>query len=252
MAAFVAFAGGLQCHNDAVVDQQLHLTFGDFAQTSVRAEGTIRTAAARPLGDRTVRHLPRKGEGARHGTGQTQTLKRSGRQERCQQLIGADRFTPARHLQNRRFRTYGVDMRHLPTEFIKALNKLTVRAVPGHGRTERASPRPRIRFGQVRVLHRQDAGASTQVGGHPREVAPGELRGNCFTPPHRAFARGLPAQAVHEQQKKDEHRCVSFAAGFSTTVGDSKHRGRCSVERLFNSKTRLPKVPSADEFLWCH
>ena len=227
-------------------------------------------------------------------------------------------------------------MRHLPTEFIKALNKLTVRAVPGHGRTERASPRPRIRFGQVRVLHRQDAGASTQVGGHPREVAPGELRGNCFTPPHRAFARGLPAQAVHEQpesspaeatygnhpennrqhgvqgsghpdvrgdesherrprrhdvraernhrvdhlhggndaavqsaphvgvrpasggkgechqQKKDEHRCVSFAAGFSTTVGDSKHRGRCSVERLFNSKTRLPKVPSADEFLWCH
>ena len=199
-------------------------------------------------------------------------------------------------------------MRHLATELVKALNKLTVGAVPGHGRTERASPRPRIRLGQMRVLHRQDAGASTQVGGHAREVTPGELRGNRLAPPHRAFARGLPAQAVHEQpesspaeapygnhaennrqhsvqgsgrpdirgdqsherhprrhdvraernhridhlhggndaavqsaphvgvrpaaggkgechqQKKDEHRCVSFAAGFSTAVGDSKRR----------------------------
>ena len=89
-------------------------------------------------------------------------------------------------------------MRHLATELVKALNKLTVGAVPGHGRTERASPRPRIRLGQMRVLHRQDAGASTQVGGHAREVTPGELRGNRLAPPHRAFARGLPAQAVHE------------------------------------------------------
>ena len=90
MSAFVAFAGGLQRRNDAVVDQQLHLAFGDFAQTSVGAKGAVRTAAARPLRHRTVRHLPRKGEGARHGTGQTQTLKRSGRQEGRQQLIGTD------------------------------------------------------------------------------------------------------------------------------------------------------------------
>ena len=308
VSAFVAFAGGLQRRNDAVVDQQLHLAFGDFAQTSVGAEGAVRTAAARPLRHRTVRHLPRKGEGARHGAGQTQTLKRSRRQEGRQQLIGADRFTPARHLKNGRFRAYRVDMRHLATELVKALNKLAVGAVPGHGRTERASPRSRIRLGQVRVLHRQDAGASTQVGGHAREVTPGELRGNRLAPPHRAFARGLPAQTVHEQpesspaeatygnhaenncqhsvqgsgrpdirgdqsherhprrhdvraernhridhlhggndaavqaaphvgvrpasggkgechqQKKDEHRCVSFAAGFSTVVGDSKRR----------------------------
>ena len=308
MSAFVAFAGGLQRRNDAVVDQQLHLAFGDFAQTSVGAEGAVGAAAARPLRHRTVRHLPRKGKGARHGAGQTQTLKRSSRQEGRQQLIGADRFTPARHLKNGRFGAHRVEARHLAAELVKALNKLAVGAVPGHGRTERASPRSRIRLGQVRVLHRQDAGASTQVGGHAREVTPGELRGNRLTPPHRAFARSLPAQAVHEQpesspaeapcgnhaennrqhsvqgsgrpdirgdqsherhprrhdvraernhridhlhggndaavqaaphvgvrpasggkgechqQKKDEHRCVSFAAGFSTVVGDSKRR----------------------------
>ena len=70
VSAFVAFAGGLQRRNDAVVDQQLHLAFGDFAQTSVGAEGAVGAAAARPLCHRTVRHLPRKGEGARHGAGQ--------------------------------------------------------------------------------------------------------------------------------------------------------------------------------------
>ena len=199
VSAFVAFTGGLQRRNDAVVDQQLHLTFGDFTQTSVGAEGSVCAAAARPLRHRTVRHLPRKGEGARHGAGQTQTLKRSSRQEGRQQLIGAHRLTPARHLKNSRLGAHRVEARHLATELVKALNKLAVGAVPGHGRTERASPRPRIRLGQVRVLHRQDAGASAQVGGHAREVTPGELRGNRLAPPHRAFARGLPAQAVHEQ-----------------------------------------------------
>ena len=199
VAAFVAFASGLQRRNDAVVDQQLHLAFGDFAQTSVGAEGAVRATAARPLRHRTVRHLPRKGEGTRNSTGQTQTLKRSTRQEGRQQLIGAHRLTPARHLKDGRFGAHRVEARHLATELVKAINKLTVGAIPGHGRAERASPRPRIRFGQVRVLHRQDAGASTQVGGHAREVTPGELRGNRLAPPHRAFARGLPAQAVYEQ-----------------------------------------------------
>ena len=199
VAAFVAFASGLQRRNDAVVDQQLHLAFGDFAQASVGAEGAVRATAARPLRHRTVRHLPRKGEGARNSAGQTQTLKRRRRQEGRQQLIGAHRLTPARHLKNRRFGAHRVEARHLATELVKALNKLTVGAVPGHGRTERASPRPGIRLGQVRVLHRQDAGASTQVGGHAREVTPGELRGNRLAPPHRAFAGGLPAQAVHEK-----------------------------------------------------
>ena len=81
VSAFVAFAGGLQRRNDAVVNQQLHLAFGDFTQTSVGAEGTVRATAARPLRHRTVRHLPRKGEGARNSAGQAQTLKRSRRQE---------------------------------------------------------------------------------------------------------------------------------------------------------------------------
>ena len=284
-----------------------------------------------------MRYLPRKGEGACNGAGQTQTLKRSGRQEGRQQLIGAHRLAPARHLKDGRLGAHRVEARHLAAELVKALNKLTVGAVARHGRTERASPRARVRLGQVRVLHRKDAGAGTQVGGHAREVTPGELRGDRLTPPHRAFARGLPAQAVHEQpetspaeaacgnhpenngqhsvqgsgrpdirgnqsherhprrhdvraernhrvdhlhggndaavqttphvgvrpapggkgechqQKKDEHRCVSFAAGFSTGVGDGRASGRCPVDRctvemLFNSKTRLPKVPSADEF----
>ena len=336
VSAFVAFAGGLQCRNDAVVDQQLNLTFGDFAQTSVGAEGAVRTAAARPLRHRTVRHLPRKGEGTGHGAGQTQTLKRSGRQEGRQQLIGAHRLTPARHLKDGRLGAHRVEARHLATELVKALNKLTVGAVPGHGRTERASPRARVRLGQVRVLHRQDAGASAQVGGHTGQVTPGELRGNRFTPPHGALAGGLAAQAVHEepktspaestgnnhpqhhaqhqlegtgrphirgddahqprpghhgvraernhgvdhldggdntaveaaphvgvgpegdgkhqrhQQEKDEHRCVLFRGRFFYRGRWQQASGRCSVEVLFNNKTRLPKVPSADESLWCH
>ena len=57
-------------------------------------------------------------------------------------------------------------MRHLATELVKALNKFAVGAVPGHGRAERASPRTRVRLGQVRVFHRKNAGASAQVGGH--------------------------------------------------------------------------------------
>ena len=336
VAAFVAFAGGLQRRDNAVVNQQLHLTFGDFAQTCIGAEGAVRTAAARPLRHRTVRHLPRKSEWTRNGAGQTQTLERSGRQEGRQQLIGADRLTPARHLKNGRFRAYRVDMRHLATELVKSLNKLTVGAVSRHGRTERASPRSRIRLGQVRVLHRQDAGASTQVGGHAREVTPGELRGNRLTPPHRAFARGLPAQAVHEQpesspteapygnhaennrqhsvqgsgrpdirgdqsherhprrhdvraernhridhlhggndaavqsaphvgvrpasggkgechqQKKDEHRCVSFAAGFSTAVGDSKRRADAPLKGSSIAKLACRRYLQQTSFLWCH
>ncbi len=44
-----------------------------------------------------------------------------------------------------------------------------------------------------------------------------------------------------------------FRCRFYTAVGDGRASGRCTVDRctvemLFNSKTRLPKVPSADEF----
>ena len=39
-----------------------------------------------------------------------------------------------------------------------------------------------------------------------------------------------------------------FRCRFYTTVGDARASGRCPVEVPFNSKTRLPKVPSADEF----
>lgn len=39
-----------------------------------------------------------------------------------------------------------------------------------------------------------------------------------------------------------------FRCRFYTAVGDRRASGRCPAELLFNNKTRLPKVPSADEF----
>ena len=70
VAAFVAFTGGLQRRNDAVIHEKLDLALGDFSQTGVGAEGAVRTTAAGPLGDGAVRNLTGKGEGAGDGAGQ--------------------------------------------------------------------------------------------------------------------------------------------------------------------------------------